>query len=96
MKVLEKYKRERMRVTPQEAKKLAIQVQLGQMRQIADNYDREIFELNQSKNYPEAKKKYDEFQEEMIKDLEKLKQIKERDQVTEKGQVEKTGHITIL
>ena len=76
--VMEKLKREKVAAFKQAAKQLCIQQQLDRIGQKSDNFDREIFRLTQSKDYPAAKKKFGEFQRAMIDDLAKLKQAMAR------------------
>jgi len=72
-KVLEKLKRERLAVSPRELKQLRVQEQLDQVHEKAEDFDQEIYQLIQSKDYPAARKKYDEFQHAMMDDLAKIK-----------------------
>ncbi len=72
--VMEKLKQKKMAASQKAVKELAVQEQLDRIDQKADNFDREIFKLTQSKNYPEAKKKYADFRRAMIDELVVLKQ----------------------
>ena len=49
-----------------------IQRQLDQIALEAGNFDQKIFQLNQSGDYPAAKKEYEEFQQAMINELIKV------------------------
>jgi len=72
---MEKLKQERSMVSPKVARQLYIQQQKDLIAQKAEKFDLIIFRLTKSKNYSEARKKYLEFQGQMIDDLERLRQM---------------------
>lgn len=67
--VLEKLKQEKLAA----ARQIAEQTQLDQIAQQADNFDQEVYNLANAKDYTAAKKEYDEFQAAMMNELVKLK-----------------------
>ncbi len=59
----------------QMSQQVYVQQQLDKIAQEANDFDQKVFQLTQSKDYPAAKKKYEEFQQAMLNDLTRVKQI---------------------